>query len=220
MSLSIRAQSELRCCTMASLHKAADDAEGGKKKKRKTTRFHTRAKRLFPFYIADHLFDQHLPGRMLTKNVGMYFTVVAEEVSAALLETSAKYVSTKGVTKSGKRRGRIKASCVAKGLNDKDAMFFGVIPNKVCGEFVKNESVSRLLEKSYSNDNQPTSPDQKEGKKKRKRHRRRRKRIEKRSARDIEEEEEEEEEGPKEVSSVADSIEEEEEEDEDGIDSE
>ena len=114
-------------------------------KKRDTSRLHTRANRSVPFFVAEPLIKKHMPDKMRTQHISLYFTVPAEEMLIDLLERSSKYVPDKGVTKKGKRKGRIKAEHIAKALADKSAPFYGVLPEKVAGEFVKDEEFRSLL---------------------------------------------------------------------------
>jgi hypothetical protein len=101
------------------------------------TKLHTRTNHFIPFYRARPFAAKHLSGRSKIKNVGLFYTVAAEEILAEILKTASGFVSTKGVTKAGSKRGRIKAENLAKALKKKDSGFYGVVPDRVCGEFVK-----------------------------------------------------------------------------------
>ena len=122
------------------------------KKKRNTTRLHNRAERIIPFFAAEPLINKHLPGKMKTRNVGLYYTVAAEEVIIELLETAASFVQNTGINKKGGRKGRIKAEHIAKALNKKGTSLHGVLPSNVSGEFIANEELSRFLDSSTVDD--------------------------------------------------------------------
>jgi len=128
----------------------AEGTPAPQKKKRAVSRLHTRANRSVPFFVADPLIKQYLPDKMRTQNINAYFTVAAEEMLVDLLQRAGRHVQTKGVTKNGRRKGRLKASHIAKALADKQAPYYGVLPERVAGEFVKDDTFRALLKVSGS----------------------------------------------------------------------